>query len=122
MKKIIAALALLLVFLCSCSYYSEGGYEFDPGETLSPEIVDSVFATDSGDEVTEKTPAAVKVGADTEVYFTEGGSKFHLYKDCSSLSRSKNVLSGKYSEAKEKGKGECCKYCDKKAGGVEISE
>lgn len=115
MKKVLVFVALACVFLCSCSEYFTVGYEFDPGQTLSPEMISSIF---EAEEETEKP--TVKITEETEVFFTEGGSKFHLFSDCSTLSRTKNVLSAKFAEAKEKGKGECCSHCAKKAGTVEI--
>ena len=78
-------------------------------------MISSMFTTEAATEKPE-----VKVTAETEIYFTEGGAKFHLFRDCSALSGSKNVLTAKFAEAKEQGKGECCSYCAKKAGTVEI--
>lgn len=43
-----------------------------------------------------------------KVYWTENGKVYHKYRDCSGLSRSKNVLSGSISES---GKPRLCKRC-----------
>lgn len=45
------------------------------------------------------------------VYWTAGGEKYHLSKDCSSLKRSKSILSGTITEAKHSGKTTSCKLC-----------
>ena len=111
MKKLIFAIfAIMLVFLCSCSSYSQGGYEFDPGETLSQEALESIFSESRPEETT------MTVDENTVVYWTEGGSKYHLFADCSHLASSKKVDSGKIADAEQIGKGSCCQSCESRAG------
>ena len=45
------------------------------------------------------------------VYWTENGSVWHKTKDCSSLSRSKNIISGSELDAISSGKERVCKRC-----------
>ena len=103
-------LSAILLSLCSCSPYSGGGYEFDPGETLSAEELEGLFQ-DSKGEATDFV-----MSESTSVYWTNGGSKYHLFADCGHLSNSADVKSGKIEDAKAKGKGECCKTCATRAG------
>ncbi len=48
-----------------------------------------------------------------EVYWTEGGEVWHLTENCSSLSRSKNILSGSVDDAIGAGKERACMRCGK---------
>lgn len=45
------------------------------------------------------------------VYWTKNGEVWHTEKDCSSLSRSKEIFSGAEETAKEAGKTRACKRC-----------
>ena len=45
------------------------------------------------------------------VYFTPNGTVYHLRKDCSSLSRSKEILEGTVEDAYLEGKEKPCKQC-----------
>lgn len=47
------------------------------------------------------------------VYVTASGAKFHLYTDCSSLSRSKTIIGQTFRDAVENGK-ELCSFCKKR--------
>jgi hypothetical protein len=51
-----------------------------------------------------------------EVYWTESGGVWHLYRDCGHLKNSQNVLSGTVADAEEAGKDHVCSSCNKKAG------
>lgn len=48
-----------------------------------------------------------------EVYFTPKGKAYHYDKNCSALSKSKEILSGTLKEAKNKGKADPCDRCAK---------
>ena len=116
MKKFVLVLIALLtiVQLVSCAPHSQGQYEFDPGETLSRDELESVFSSDSQEDTTPNETEMI-VDNETVVYFTDGGTKYHLFLDCQSLSRSTNIKTstlGNYSEHKKK---DCCKYCAKRA-------
>ena len=111
MKRIFSMIFVAaMLFLCACSPYSQGGYEFDPGETLSQEELESLFGE------TEAETTAFTLNESTAVYWTEGGSKYHLFADCAHLSKSDNVKTGNMENAAEAGKSECCKTCKNKAG------
>ena len=120
MKKYLVLLITMAfsVLLCSCSSYSQGGYEFDPGETLTPELLESVFSADTElpENGEEFATEQIVIDENTDVYFTDGGSKYHIFRDCQSIIKSETVKSCKLSEAAENGKGECCKHCQKRAG------
>ena len=45
------------------------------------------------------------------VYYTDGGKSYHFDKDCSTLSRSKNILQGKLSDVIKLGKSDPCDKC-----------
>jgi competence protein ComEC len=47
------------------------------------------------------------------VYYTPGGKSYHYNKNCSTLSRSNNILSGKLSEVIKLGKSDPCDKCAK---------
>lgn len=51
------------------------------------------------------------------VYWTESGSKWHLYEDCGSLKKATKVISGSISEAQKAKKEDVCKNCSKRQGG-----
>ena len=109
-KTFVLTLILFAAFLCSCSPYSQGGFEFDPGETLSSEELESLFGETEPEETT------FVLNENTSVYWTEGGSKYHLFSDCGHLSKSAEIKTGNMAKAAEKGKTECCKTCESRAG------
>lgn len=45
------------------------------------------------------------------VYWTPGGSKYHLYRNCTSLKQSTEILSGSVADANRNGKAEVCNIC-----------
>ena len=45
------------------------------------------------------------------VYWTAGGSVYHLRRDCSTLARSTDILSGSVDSAHKAGKANACKKC-----------
>ncbi len=63
---------------------------------------------------TPQTPDSESDSAENgEVYWTEGGEVWHLTENCSSLSRSKNILSGSVEAAIDAGKERACMRCGK---------
>ena len=64
---------------------------------------------------TEKLNNAETVLADQDIYWTSGGSRYHLDMDCSSLKNSAELQKGTIEEAiEENGKDFLCKFCMKK--------
>jgi hypothetical protein len=51
------------------------------------------------------------ITATTIVYWVPNGTVYHIDKDCSTLSRSRTILSGTPSQAKTKGKSRLCEVC-----------
>ena len=127
MRKLALVVALVLMCtFCSCTQYSQGGYEFDAGVTVDINDLESLFETtpqiEEGtpsldaptEDPQETTPTPItqpSIGETETVYWTVSGTKYHLYRDCQSLKRSINVESGTLDEAKAAKKAECCKYC-----------
>lgn len=69
------------------------------------QLIETTQPTDSSDNVSNEREAV-----DT-VYWTPNGSVWHITKECSSLSRSKNIVSGSESDAIAAGKERVCKRC-----------
>lgn len=116
MKRLIffvAAVLCLAVCLVSCSSYSKTVSDFDAGETLTPEGVESILAAISEMEaaVTEKYPAVTDENGDAVVFWTGSGSVWHRSRECSSLKRSTNIKSGNISDAESAGKKRACSVC-----------
>ena len=127
MRKLAFAIALaLLLALCSCTQYSQGGYEFDAGVTVDIDNLEGLFETTPKPE--EGTPSVdvpsadpqettpipstqPSIGENETVYWTASGTKYHLYRDCQTLKRSTTVESGTLDVAMAAKKAECCKYC-----------
>ena len=92
----------MIVFLVGCS--AEPVYiadEIAPGElwnfeTAVPEMSGETKELPCGDGI---------------VYYTESGSVWHTSPDCSSLSRSTNVMSGTVEQATADGMDRACKRC-----------
>ncbi len=78
---------------------SQKSVETTPPETTPPETTPSKVTSPTGDEIGRT------------VYWVESGKVWHTTKNCSSLSRSKNILSGSISAAKAVGKERVCKKC-----------
>ena len=60
----------------------------------------------------EPAPAS-EPDADKTVYYTRGGKSYHYSKDCPTLSRSKEIIKGKLSDALKAGKSDPCDRCVK---------
>lgn len=129
MKKLLSAvlLTLFLFALASCGYdeedipvfYIKNGTEaYDP----SDELIDEFYSTFH--EETEPYEPKQTEASDTskntetddltlEVYWVSGGEVWHVTDKCSSLSRSKKILSGTVEDAVLAGKTRVCKKCGK---------
>lgn len=116
MKRLVffvSAVMCLALALGSCSSYSRTVSDFDAGETLTPEGVESILAAISEKEaaVTEKYPAVTDDNGEAVVFWTESGSVWHRSRECSSLKRSTNIKSGNKSDAEAAGKKRACSVC-----------
>ncbi len=65
---------------------------------------------------TEAPRPSYSINSDTLFYWTESGSKYHLYRDCSYLKNAVNILSADKTELDESEKDGPCSACLKKAG------
>ena len=82
---------------------------FSETETNNPEL-DNALEIDI-----KKTEDESDKIVNTQIYYwTPSGEKYHLYRDCSTLSRSKTIVSGTLEEGKAAGKSGLCKTCEKK--------
>jgi micrococcal nuclease len=74
------------------------------------------YASEKGSSLANDNPTPEiqnEPSSQTIVYFTPRGKSYHQTKGCSTLSRSKNILSGTMSEAKTDGHGDPCDLCYK---------
>lgn len=60
---------------------------------------------------TETIPDIADIGDDPGVYWTAGGSVWHVTDACSALAKSKSILSGSETQAIRAGKTRVCKRC-----------
>ena len=121
MKKYFCLCILLTValniFCISCSDYVKSDDSYDLGQTVTPEMLESI--KDSIDSQKEAdSNEIIEIGSDATLYWTVGGSKYHLYRTCSSLSRSNesNIKNGDFAAVSESGKTEACSLCLEKCG------
>ena len=69
----------------------------------------------SAESLEEMEANAIELG-DGTVYWTPGGSVYHLNKDCYHILNSTDIVMGTAAEAMEAGKNRPCKYCAQKSG------
>ena len=94
------------------------------GESVSQEDItrygESIFTED--DSSPEEPLNTLEVDMKSSVpivsietyYWTPNGTKYHIFKDCSTLTRSSTILSGTLEEGMATGKSGLCKTCEKK--------
>jgi len=63
----------------------------------------------------EDALAAAAAAGGGSVYWTQYGKKYHIYDDCSSLTRSSTLFQGTVDEAFESGRDSLCKICERRA-------
>ena len=83
----------------------ESNGDGEPKTTSSPN-------NENNSEVNKET-SNIEVSDENIVYFTEKGKSYHKTKDCTALSRSKNILSDTLENAINKGKSDPCDKCYK---------
>ena len=59
---------------------------------------------------------------DTVVYWTANGKSYHLYDDCSFMSRSEELIYGTVEQAIEAGKTRICRSCEQRYENGELQE
>ena len=59
----------------------------------------------------QQQPETKHITATSTVYWVASGKVYHVDKNCTTLSRSKSILSGTVLEAKGKGKSRMCEVC-----------
>ncbi len=89
------------------TFYDEGEPD-EPDESKSTEISENTFADETAAGEVDDTEMHVD---DATVYWVKSGEVWHLTDKCSSLSRSKNILSGSIEDAISMGKQRACKRC-----------
>lgn len=124
---VVIGLLILAVFATSCDIFTPSNEVFKGGEILNAEKMSEIKAEifGSADETTDSVIETTsndssksensEVEQPSEVYWTSGGSVWHLYEDCGHLKRGKDIISGTVQEAIDAGKEKVCSSCDKKA-------
>ena len=112
-----AFVCFALCFLTACSPYSAGRPDFDAGETLTPEDVESIIAavSEKEAETTVKYAPVTDESGGTVVFWTESGKVWHVSSECPSLKKSINIKSGDLTAAETAGKKKSCSVCGKGA-------
>lgn len=111
MKRRLRILLLTLLLLCGCT--AEENHA-DVTETIPPEQIWAMLesAEESLRAVQPTTPQTTAAPADTDtVYWSPGGSVWHLDPTCPSLKQAKSVRSGSITDARAAGKARACKTC-----------
>ena len=120
---------LLLMSLTSCSIVDTnnrfvGGNLLD--DDMMSEIREEIFGSDlnngenseteeanTGDNEASESEEKEDMGDTSTVYWTKSGKVWHISKDCGSLKRATEIISGSVEEAKNEGKERACSRCDK---------
>ena len=99
-------LLLALIFLPSCAHSPN---DFSAGRPITKDELASLSA-ELFTEAEEPDTADGYHNFET-VYWTEGGSVYHLNRDCYHLKRAENVISGSVKHARKEGKERVCSTC-----------
>ena len=122
MRCAFVLILLVLLLLTGCDkderlaslYISSGTYCYTPGDKSIP-YVPTVYVddVDTAPLLSGKTDSENQSHDDNEdtVYWVNGGEVWHVKKTCSSLSHSKNILTGSVEEAISNGKTRQCSRC-----------
>lgn len=113
MKKLIVMMSALLILMSfySCSALSGEG-DFFAGEPVSPDELRRYSEEFSDTGTTAELPNELPKGK--IVYWTSGGSVYHLYRECGHISSGKEVEVGTVGMAEKAGIGRFCRTCAKK--------
>jgi len=109
--KVFAILTVLFMLLTvsSCGYTEK---DFSGGTPVNDSIIDAAKDLAEG---TDPPKYEKVIGSDglQIVFWTDGGSVYHTSKDCTTLSKSKNINSGSVDSAAVAGKSRGCSTCTK---------
>ena len=117
----------LLILLTSCSIFTPDNQVFYGGEILNDSKISEIKAEilnnednkseGSSSDSENNTPGSEEQdGAEySTVYWTSGGSVWHLSEDCGHLKRGKVIISGTVQDAMDAGKEKVCSTCGKKS-------
>ena len=106
---------LMLMTFASCSARS-GEDDFFAGEPVSPDELRrySDELSETGTTVELPIEDLVKLPKGKIVYWTSGGSVYHIYRGCGRISPGKEVGVGTVRMAENAGVGRLCRTCAKK--------
>ncbi len=112
---VLAVILLSVAVLIACTdniNFVEETYYY--GETLTPEMVESIYAALSA-AVTEKYPTETDASGKLVVYWTVGGSVYHVSSACGSIKKLEptEIHSGTVKDALRVGKEKACSVCSK---------
>lgn len=104
--------AVLLMQFSGCSVFPPNKYdsEFYAGEKISPEDMESI-AEDFYAGMTEKYSPETDADGEYTVYWVSGGKVWHYSRNCSSISSSSDVRSGRIADTLSDGKVRPCSRC-----------
>ena len=104
-KLFLILFALFIVIFSGCSekqkYYA--------GEKISQEEI-----TRYSEEIFSEKEKVDPITATDVYYWTPDGVKYHIFRDCGTLSKSTTVFSGTLEEGTAAGKSGLCKTCEKR--------
>lgn len=104
----LVAFFLLFVFILCGFFFSQ--------QLSSPPQSSVAYSTSTPDISLDTVPKTVEITGSLSrtVYWTPGGGSYHFSQNCTSLKRSKTILTGTLQEALDEGKTDPCNLC---AGG-----
>ena len=107
----------LNIFCVSCSDYVKNDDSYDLGQTVTPEMLESIKDGVESQKEAEDN-GRLEIGNDTVFYWTKSGEKLHLYRSCGHLSKSSddNIVTGSFFDASVENLSEICSSCLKKSG------
>lgn len=120
-KRAVCLVTAMASVLCvsSCSRYAVGD-DFYAGKTVTPEDIESLYAAvaaqnGEGDETAEPVTAPTESQSSMIVYWTAGGSTYHLYPECRHYAKSSEKRTGTLDVAIKSGKKNMCSVCKKQS-------
>lgn len=124
MRCSLVLILFISLFLAGCDkderlasiYISSETYQYTPGDKSIP-YVPTLYVDDADtvSSLTDDLGTDSQIHDDNEdtVYWVKGGEVWHVKRTCSSLSHSKNILTGTLEEAVANGKTRQCSRCEK---------